>query len=701
MNPLEELEYLRKLKRLEELEALEAQSMQGQQTQTAQPAQPTYAAGDIPTIADVPTASRFTPEGMQENVTGDMGETYARGAVELAGKSIQDFGASAVGGIGGLLQTIPYSMGLTDTAPAQAVDYWKNLLGSKGYSRDAIKTAQDSGLAAIGETMALAEEYQGRSGAAAAGQAGVDPAIGYAAGKTGYNALFEILPALKIGKTAKNVAKSGYEKLAGQKKPKPMNKKEQEVGNALTVLSPNTGDLMVTASGDIVSKSPNKSIVPYKVGELMDVTAADLAGQQIMRKNSKTGGWERLTADDIDKFERMARDNPEAARIEMNKMKFKSDAAAKELMRQGIAANSVANIKKMDSGTRKVAKKMLRIANAVINDPARASQIRPSMAMGDAVFKRIEHIGKELKNAGKRLDESFAKFNSNTIDVESSDPIARQFISDMENLGVSFGDPRGGTLRESLFKPVFKDSSVRDIPKFRRMIEKTMQDLSEGTMNARQLHLFKKRLDENINYNKQNEGLSGQVEIAFKNLRSNINEYLGSINPEYKKANQDYATLKTTLNNAKKALKYEGKLDLDSIDGRTRAISAIGNEMRKTISRYAAGTDIKAVLREIQDTSKQYGYNADSIHLGRLIDFDETMDAVMPSLVKRQFSSQVAKGADIAGAAQDPAQTLTKLAIDKTGEVIDSWRGINEQGAAKAFMDLLNDIENKGVKNGK
>lgn len=436
--------------------------------------------------------------------------------------------------------------------------------------------------------------------------------------------------------------------------------------------------------GKLQEQMQAQMLQQQQTGQLREVTGAQMADRQLMLLDQISNERQRIDYEEMRMIEAEMRENPKYAREIVKSISNRPDPAAAEVIKQGASKGAVANMKATTPETRKIMRKMLGNANEVLNDEGLAASLRPSMAMGDIVNRRINFLNNKRKQVGNDINQAVKRFDNEVIPLEDSAPIANRFVENLRELGVELND--------RTLEPLFDNSSVRDVPAFRKVIIDAMQDLSTKEMTPRQLHFFKKRLDENISYGQKQEGLSAGVEIALQSLRGDINDYLGRINPEYRQANQDYAELKMALDNSENAFKIKKKLQLNPALQEAYDTQKIGQELRKTLSNYAAGIDIRQTLQNIEDVTGKYGLN-DNVQVARLISFDNQLNSMMPSLIPGAFKSQVAQGIDSARIVAEPKQAILGKVFKFADDVYDDMRGVNETNASRAIQRMLDELD--------
>jgi hypothetical protein len=252
-------------------------------------------------------------------------------------------------------------------------------------------------------------------------------------------------------------------------------------------------------------------------------------------------------------------------------------------------------------------------------------------------------------------------------------PALNKFESDLKDIGVTVGDD--GALS-------FEGSRIRTIAPAKKIIQDTFDEINiQGDMDALKAHEFKGFLDENINFGKKQEGLSGKAERITQDLRRGVNEAIGEGNPKYQEANKRFSDTITVLSELEdvvgKKLNMEGPY----------ADKAFGTSLRGLMNNTKGRANLMSVTDKLDATSKKYGGNFDDDLLTQMLFADE-LDAVFGGGGRTSLKGEVKK------ANVDAALDLSQMSIP--GAVIVGAKagakkiaGINEKNQLIAIKKLL------------
>jgi hypothetical protein len=151
--------------------------------------------------------------------------------------------------------------------------------------------------------------------------------------------------------------------------------------------------------------------------------------------------------------------------------------------------------------------------------------------IGETVMKRWDKVVAKNAEAGEQLsDIAVRDFDGVEVDVTL---FKDQFNDILDGLGARVSD-KG--------KLLFEDSSVKEIPAARKMLQSAWNVVQGTKGDALKLHRAKQIMDEVVTYNSQLNGISGKSELAVRSLRSNINDVLRDISEDYAQINDQYST---------------------------------------------------------------------------------------------------------------------------------------------------------------
>lgn len=213
--------------------------------------------------------------------------------------------------------------------------------------------------------------------------------------------------------------------------------------------------------------------------------------------------------------------------------KIVGDVDAKKLMRAtGLEDGDIAMIKSGTTADKKAALEMLDMADELKDNPALASQKKPSQVAGRNALKQIRAIESKKQEAGRNIGQvvrkQLASKNVNTGDVY------RNWVNSLADDGVTIADD--GTLN-------FTGSRFEDVTGAQELLTKAHKKATalQGRSSAMQAHNFKGQLDELVDFGNNEGGVSGSASRLVKGLRRNIDTKLDSSFKVYADANKQYA----------------------------------------------------------------------------------------------------------------------------------------------------------------
>ena len=222
---------------------------------------------------------------------------------------------------------------------------------------------------------------------------------------------------------------------------------------------------------------------------------------------------------------------------------------------------------------------------------------RPINIVGESIANRAKRLVIIKKRASRKLESATKSLKGNQVETSS---ILDDLINDLskENITVFMDD--SGKLKLDMREAT---SGLGDSIK-KSDVETWINRLAKGELDAEYAHRFKKQIRENLDFS---EGalvgapISAGVSNAFKGVARKINEKLGAINTDYKKANDVYSSLTDALKRVEKQL---GGVDLDS----EFASSKLGAISKRIGSNLASREQVIQMIDELDSALKSNGY---------------------------------------------------------------------------------------------
>ena len=299
---------------------------------------------------------------------------------------------------------------------------------------------------------------------------------------------------------------------------------------------------------------------------------------------------------------------------------------------------------------------------------------RPADIAGNSLVKEIMFVKSNNELAGKQLGRVAQSLKGKDVDIDA--PISK-FISDMEGLGVVF-DEKG--------KPNFSGSQIEGVLPAESLINKiALRVKRDPTPDALGAHNFKKFIDENVNFGKAAEGLSGKTERVVKSLRNGVNESINSKYGPYKEANKRFSDTVKTLDTIQDAAGR--KIDFFG----PNAEKAVGTVLRGLMNNTKGRAQLMNAVDDVRTTSKKYGGPFSDDILTQMLFADE-LDAVFGGAARTSLRGEMKK-ANIDTAVDLSQMTLPGAVAVGVKAGAKRIRGINEKNQLKAIKKLLSNKE--------
>lgn len=346
-------------------------------------------------------------------------------------------------------------------------------------------------------------------------------------------------------------------------------------------------------------------------------------------------------------------------------------------IKQGFEPGDVQAVKAAKPGSKPAMDEMLKIRQSIFNNTRKAVDVQPTDVIGRSALKRFEHIRKTADKARQELDSIAGKqLKGKPIDPERVEGAFRQQLA---NLDVKVDD--------STFPPKlnFQGSQISKNRAAQKVIKDTMDLLAEDeTVDALRAHKLKRQLDEMIDYKKSGQGmLTPTGERVAKSVRRALNDSIREVDA-------DYARVNDTLSQSLDAINDFSDVLGPSINPfGENAFKAVGNDLRGLLSNRKTRTKLENAVTQLDRTAKELGGDFKD-DIGDLVNFNGILQSRFGSTKRQSFAGEI--GSEAARVGKQAAQGrsgMRDIAIEKTGEVVDKARNINDQEAFKSINRLL------------
>ena len=292
---------------------------------------------------------------------------------------------------------------------------------------------------------------------------------------------------------------------------------------------------------------------------------------------------------------------------------------------------------------------------------------------GESLVKKFNFADKNKSQAGEQLDRVTKSLKGKEVDM--ANPV-NNYIKSMEKLGVEFDDTGKPNFESAIFEGVTPAESLVN-----KIALRLKRNDNFSKADGFKAHEFKKFIDENVNYEKTEGGLSGKVDRITKTLRRDINESVGSVSDNYKQANKQFSEAATVLDElqkvAGKSVNFNGR----------HADKAAGVLLRSQLNNTAKRANLLTAIEDIELNVKKYGGSFDDDILSLSIFADE-LESIFGSRTRTAIRNEASKGG--VDAAIDISQmTGTGMLVEGAKVGAKRLRGINEANQLKAIKKLV------------
>ena len=354
-----------------------------------------------------------------------------------------------------------------------------------------------------------------------------------------------------------------------------------------------------------------------------------------------------------------------------------SDPVAQNVLKQGIDPGFTAWMKTATPEAKRNIAKMIEISQNRKTQGIPYRQAHRALDVpGESILNRVQYVDNVNKQAGQEVNRAAHALQGSGADL--SEPVG-SLMETMSEMGVKMKD---GEL-------IFTDSRFAASPDSQQTINAVFKAagdvLANPQVDANRAHVVKLMLDDVLDIGSQASGgstISKQAKRALKKFRADISDTLNTQFPEYGAANAKFSDTATALDNIKsiagKRMDFFGP----------NADRALGILSRRTDSNAVSGVPLTDAINSLTDTASRYGMTGVNDEVLNQVQFASILEGMLGDDAGFSIGGIVGKAVDrgVDAATGNKAGVVGDLL--KGG--IDKARGINEDNALLAMMDLLN-----------
>jgi hypothetical protein len=436
-----------------------------------------------------------------------------------------------------------------------------------------------------------------------------------------------------------------------------------------------------------LKEAENKLQVVEALTQNKPITDLSFNDQVSKYKLANRDKWQQPTKAEVELLSHKLETDPEFAQAFAEKLpqieKVKSFDDVVKQQWDIAALNDVAVGSKQDI---RVMRKMLDAYEEGLKSNFSKIGNRPIMMAGKALNDRVKFLLDKKQQAGKKVGEAARNLRGVKVPFENA---VDKFINGLADEGVVFNGGKPITKPSDYMKLDFRNSSFNGSKASEDLIRNYMRRLTNQVDNIDgfNLHAIKQQLPTQIEIakNKRDQGgLVKKAELMLNDLRRDINESLRKVSPEYKAANDEFATAIKPLEAFNEVMPKNARINWEGVNA-----DNAGLQLRKVLSNYNNAGDMVKALKNLDETVKIFGGKFDNDPIKQAIfaiNLDKRLGAnATTSLQGVSESATAAAIKDIPTNSFDAVKTL--------GNVIRKAKRTDETQAIKAMRQYLNEIE--------
>jgi len=320
---------------------------------------------------------------------------------------------------------------------------------------------------------------------------------------------------------------------------------------------------------------------------------------------------------------------------------IKQDTESRKLLRgvPGLEEADVVQLKSLTQSEKKAALEMLDTTQK--SKANRGFVKRSSDIVGDEIVNKVKIIQKEIKKAGKNVDEAAKGLKGVKVDYTAAES---NFIDMIQEQGVFVDD--AGDL-------IFEGSSFEGVTPAQNLLKTVWKRLRGIDDDAIQGHRLKKLIDENVEWGKSAEGLKGTSVRIVKELRRDIDGVLDGAVPAYDLANTQYSQLINIADNIGDVLGT--KFDINSGFANIRA----GQVARRALGNSANRGDVLRMFQILDRETAKLGGDANR-SITNLVIVNDILEDIFGTQATTGLQGQVGRALEQSSRGVRVAQNLAQ-----------------------------------------
>lgn len=339
-----------------------------------------------------------------------------------------------------------------------------------------------------------------------------------------------------------------------------------------------------------------------------------------------------------------------------------------EAKKQGFGDPEINFLSTVAKEDKPVMQKMYDLTVKAQSDPRQIT--RAGDVLGDNVTHQVKQVMSLNQKAGKAVDATAKALKGQQVDIDS---LGHRIVQELDNAGVVIDD--NGALD-------FSGSVFKNVPAVQKELQKVIYSVPNGS-DAYQLHIFKKGIDEMVDYGTAGEGLSGQAANILKSFRNATDEVLDKSFADYDKANTFYKLTRDYIEQAKGMVGK--KVDLSS----TQGAQAFGQALRSAFSNNKSRPNTLKFIEDTHLISKKLGLTGSEKNLLDQALFVNMLEETFGTEAATGLAGEVSKAINKSMSVIEGIKNPVKGALNVAGAIAEKVQNITPDAKKQILRQFI------------
>lgn len=346
----------------------------------------------------------------------------------------------------------------------------------------------------------------------------------------------------------------------------------------------------------------------------------------------------------------------------------------KEAQKQGYNEKEINLLASLSKADKPIAEKMYQATIKAQSDPRQI--VRAADILGENATGIVKQVQKQNSAAGKLVDTAAKALKGQSFDASS---IEQKVLSSLDDAGITLSSDGNIDFSQSVFK---------NTPELQTQIERVLRTIPDGS-DAYQAHIFKKSVDELVDYGTSGQGLSGKAESLLKGFRTYTDDALDAAFPQYNSANTEFKITREFIDQVKNIVGK--KVDFSTKEG----AQAFGQAFRSAFSNNKSRGQTLKLIEDLQLIAKQRGLKGAEQNLLDQALYVNILEDTFGSQAATGLASEVSKGVKTAKGVIEGIRNPISGVLNATADALEAAQNITPEAKKQVLETFLRTLSKK------